>query len=179
MPHEIFKLGLSDNSLALRVTFCLGKIRVKFDKSYLKQNWTTENHGAIKVDQLNLWPYDLGADFTIGVCLFWVFKLTNNADSDKYEYGSHDIRFNACLSFLLWSGNEFCKTVIIFCLDSCSLVLCDKKDIFFLAKGLTNGLDDTAIIAEVDCCNNFTETKKYFIYVCIIMEVTAFCMLMV
>lgn len=35
------------------------------------------------VYQVTLWPYDLGAEFTIGNCLFGAVKLNKNSDVDK------------------------------------------------------------------------------------------------
>ena len=43
---------------------------------------------------LNQWPRDLNTDFTLGNCLFWFVKLTNNVDPDKYVYTGYGIRFN-------------------------------------------------------------------------------------
>ena len=39
---------------------------------------------------VTLWPYDLGARFTIRNCLFGVVKLTEYADIDKYGYSCCD-----------------------------------------------------------------------------------------
>ena len=41
-------------------------------------------------------------------------------------------------------------------------MLITKKDIFILGKGLTDGLEDTAITAETENSINFMEMKKKF-----------------
>ena len=41
-------------------------------------------------------------------------------------------------------------------------ILITKKDIVTLNKGVTQSLDDTALISEAECCSNFTEYENKF-----------------
>ena len=59
-------------------------------------------------------------------------------------------------------NNGFGKNIIISRVDNSSSVHTDnsKKNILIIGKGPTDGLDDTAITAEVDYFINFTEQQK-------------------
>ena len=45
--------------------------------------------------------------------LFGAFKLTKNADTNKYSYSRHGIGFDRCRSFSLSDGCGLVKSVII------------------------------------------------------------------
>lgn len=58
------------------------KIWVKFDRNCMKQDKITFNSGTIVnfyiVYEVNLWPYDLGTEFTIRNCLCRAISLIKN-----------------------------------------------------------------------------------------------------
>ena len=65
-------------------------IKLKFKGSCLKQKdqaaFTPKTVvNVFIVYELDSWPRDLTIDFTLVCCLFGGFKLTKNADSDKYS----------------------------------------------------------------------------------------------
>ena len=61
-------------------------------------------------------------------------------------------------------GDGYFKNTIIFGVDDSSVVHTDNriKDILNLGKGQTDGLDDTAITAEITFSINFTEEQSKF-----------------
>ena len=91
-------------------------------------------------------------------------KLTKNADPDKYKYSSYGIGFDSQLE-CLFTAESVGKNAIIFEADMSSSVHCDNKnkDILILGEGPTQGLDDTALTAEVIYPINFTQTNKRFV----------------
>ena len=73
-----------------KLIWCNCIIKLKFKGSCLKQ----KDQGAFTpktvvnifiVYELDSWPQDLTTDFTFVCCLFGGFKLTKNADPDKYS----------------------------------------------------------------------------------------------
>ena len=70
---------------------------IKGDGSCLKQGKISFTHGNIInyfiVYKLDIRSRDLHADFTWS--LYWVLKLTKNADPDKYYYSGHGTGFNS------------------------------------------------------------------------------------
>lgn len=78
--------------------------------------------------ELNLWSHDLGTDLALGNCLFWAVRLTENVVKDEYGYNGYGIRFHANSSFSLSNCNRFGKNVIIFGIDSSSLVHANHKN---------------------------------------------------
>lgn len=100
------------------------KIRLKFDRNCLQQSKISHNHEPVVnlciVYEINLWPKDLYAKFTIGICLFGAVRLTKNAGEDKYRYSNYGIEFNGGLSSSITRGNGFSKNVIISGVDNIS-----------------------------------------------------------
>ena len=84
--------------------------------------------------ELDTWSRDLNMDFTLGDCLFGAFKLTENADLDKYGYSGYSTGFDTC-SLVSLSGGDWGKNVV-FVLDNSSLTHTDnrKKTPYFLVK---------------------------------------------
>ena len=70
--------------------------------------------------------------------------MTKNADIDKYKYSGYGIGFDRHGFFSHPSGGTG-RNVIIFGVDMSSSTRIDnrKKDILILAKGPTQGLEDT------------------------------------
>ena len=95
-------------------------------------------------------PRDLNTDFTLDNCLFGAVELTKYTDPDKYKYSGYGIGFDTRSEFSLPDGNVG-KNVIIFGADMGSSVHIDKisKDILIFGEGPAQGLDDTALTAEV------------------------------
>ena len=98
---------------------------------------------------------------TLNNCLFGSVKLTKNADPDKHKYSGYGIGFVSLSEFLFTNG-RMGKNVIIFGADMSSSVHVDNKgkDIFILAEGPTQGLDDITLTAEVKYPINFTQPRK-------------------
>ena len=138
----------SDNSLTPTINYYYAsKVRVKFTGSCLKQSVISYTHRKI----VNIYVvYELGAstsnnnDPTRKNCLFGPVTLTKNADIDKYGYSSYGIRFDRRSSFS-FPGGGFGQNVLLFGADMSSSAHADnkKKDILFLGKGPTQGLEHT------------------------------------
>ena len=121
--ETITPYATSDNSLTPLIDYYGSKIRVKFNKSCLKQpNKFTYSYGT-RVNIYNV--YELGAsgsnnsDSTLKNCLFGAVTLTKNADIEKYGYSSFGIWFDRRSSFSFHS-NEFGQNVLIFGVDMSS-----------------------------------------------------------
>ena len=137
----------SNNNLTPLVTYYDYNIRLKFNRSILKQPKVTYTHGKI----VNIYiVYELSAssshinDPTLKNGLFGVVTLTKNADIDKYGYSGYGIGFDRRSSFS-FPGGGFGQNVLIFGVDMSSSAHIDnkKKDILVLGKGPTQGLEHT------------------------------------
>ena len=102
------------------------------------------------VYEINLWPFTIGQDVTLGNCLVGGVKLTTNADPDQHKYSAYSIGFDASGSFPLSNGSGFGKNVITFAADMSSSVYidCKKKDILILGKNPTQWLVNTTMNEE-------------------------------
>ena len=89
--------------------------------------------------------------------------MTKNADTDKYKYKGHRMRFD--LSGIFSHPDEGDgKNVIIFGVDMTSSKHANNKTkyILVLSHGLIQKIDDTTIYAEKMYSHNFTVANKTF-----------------
>ena len=164
--ETITPYATSDNSLTPLIDYYGSKIRVKFNKSCLKQpNKLTYSYGT-RVNIYNV--YELGAsgsnnsDPALKNCLFGAVTLTKNADIEKYGYSGFGIGFDRRSSFS-FPGGGFGQNVLIFGVDMSSSAHIDnkKKDILVLGKESTQGLEHTLTVEKMYSIN-FTVTNKKF-----------------
>ena len=165
--ETITPCAASDNSLTPWIDYYDAKIRLKFNKSCLKQpNKLTYDSGHI----VNVYiVYQLGAssssnsDPTIKNCLFGAVTLTKNADIDRYRYSGYGNGFDRRSRFS-FTGGRFGQNIIIFGTDVNSSTHIDnkEKDTLILGKGPTQGLGERSLTAEKMYSINFTLTKKKF-----------------
>ena len=75
---------------------------------------------------------------------------------------------------------DWVKEVVIFWVDNSLSVHTDnnKKDILVLGKGPSQELYDTTIMTEAEYSFNCSRSQRKLYYVFIIIEATAFCLLM-
>ena len=154
-------------SLSPSINYFGNKIRVTFNGSCLKQsNKPTYTHKTM----VNIYiVYKRGAstsndnDPTLKNVLFIAVTLTKNADIDKYEYSGYGAGFDR-RSSISFPGDGFCQDVLIFAVGMSSSAHIDnkKKDILFLGKGTTQGLEHTLTVEKMYSIN-FTVTKKNFV----------------
>ena len=123
--------------------------------------------------ELNIWSRDLDTDFTLKDCLFGDAKLTKNADPDKYSYSGYSIGFDSCSLFLILNFDFGKMLFLVQTVTSPKHTDNRIKNVLVLPEGQTQRLDDTTITTEAKYSINFTDQ------VCITMEETVFCMLMV
>ena len=120
----------SNNSLAPGLSYVGNKIRVKIDRSCLKQDKITFTHGNTTniyiVYEIRSWPFRRG-DFTLGNALFGAVE---NADKSKYKYLGYGIGFDNNATFLMPNGG-FGKNVTSFGADMSSSVHIDNKKKIF------------------------------------------------
>ena len=157
---KIESIKTNNYSLNPRIDhYDMSKIRIKFDGSFLNRFPPTILHGNI----VNIYiVYEITSDYkdinypTLENCLFWSFKLTENADIGKYGYSGNGIGFDRETSFSI--GNETGKNVIIFGVDMSSSSKIDnrKEDTLILGKRPTQGLENT-LSAEKLYSVNFTK----------------------
>ena len=87
--ERINSITESNYSFNPELSYFGNKIRVKFNRSYLKQDEVTYTHGEI----VNIYVvceisknFNISSYPTLGNCLFVGFSLTRNNDIDKYKY---------------------------------------------------------------------------------------------
>ena len=121
----------ASKSLSPKFTWNESRIRLKFEKSCLKQEnkaFTPNNVvNLFIVHDLDAWSKKLNTDFTLKDRLFGAIKLTKNADLDKYKYSGYGIGFDSRSEFSLKDGN-IGKSVIIFGADMSASVDSDNKE---------------------------------------------------
>ena len=146
----------SDNSLTPKLNHYGTRTRVKFNGSCfngssLQQSKISYTHSTkVKIYIF----YELAAsgshnnDPTPNNCWFGAVTLTKNTDLDRYKYSGYGIGFERRTSFSFTSSG-LGQNVLIFGVDMSSSEHIDnkKKDILFLGKGPTKGLEHT-LIAE-------------------------------
>ena len=108
------------------------------------------------------------ADFTLGNCLFEPAELTDpDTDPDKYYYSGCGKGFDSRpeFTFTSFTDGSVGENFIIFGAGMSSSVRIDEKnnDVLILGEGLTQGLDDTTLIAEGIYPINFTQSRKRFV----------------
>ena len=158
MSNESIKpFPTSDNSLTPAIDYYNYKIRVKFNRSILRQPKVSYTHKKI----VNIYIiYELiessshSDDPTLKNCLFGEVTLTKNADIDQYGYSDYGIGFDRRSSFS-FPGGRFGQNVFFYSYWSL------KEDILVLRKGPTQELEHT-LTAEKMYPINFTVTKKKF-----------------
>ena len=163
--ESINSITLSNYSITPELSYYSSKIRVKFNRSCLKQDKTAYTHGTIE----NIYiVYEISKNFdissypTLENCFFGGVSLTKHDDIDEYNYSGYGIGFDRKGSFSF--GNGFGRNVIIFVVDMSSSVHVDnkKKDIQLLSEGSTQGLYGTTLIAEKKYPISFIENNKRF-----------------
>ena len=132
--EAITPYATSDNRLTPHIDHHKGKIRLKINKSCLKQsNKIIYSYGR----KVNVYiVYELGAsssndnDPTLKNRLFGAVTLTKNADIEKYGYSGYGIGFDRRSSFSFLSGG-FGQNVLIFGVNmSCSVHIDNRKKIY-------------------------------------------------
>ena len=135
--ERVNSVKTSNHSITPNLEYYGTKTRVKFNRSCLKQDKGTCNHGKI----VNIYiVYELAGscfnenDPTVRSSLFGVVRLTKNADIDKYGYSGYEIGFDRRGSFS-FPGGGFASNVINFGLDMSSSIHVDnKKGTFYFLK---------------------------------------------
>ena len=161
--ETIMPYSTSDNSLTPLIDYYGTKIRLRFNKSCLKQpNNLTYDYGH----KVNVYiVYELGASSssssgsTVKNCLFGAVTFTKNANIEKHGYSGFGTGFDTRSSFT-FPGVGFGQNVLIFGVDMRSSPHIDnkKKDILVLRKGPTQGLEHT-LTPEKMYSINFTVTN--------------------
>ena len=131
--ESIKSFPTSYNSLTPLIDYYGYKIRVKFNRSILRQPKVLYTHGKV----VNIYIiYELGAsssndndddnDPTLKNCLFGAVTLTKNADIDKYEYSGYGIEIDRRGRFS-FPGGGYSQNVLIFGVDMRFSAYIDNK----------------------------------------------------
>ena len=144
--ETITPYATSDNSLTPWIDYYSAKIRLKFNKSCLKQSNNLTYDYEHKVNVYNV--YELGASSsndsapTLKKYLCGAVTLTKIADIENYGYSGFGIGFDRRSSFSFLGGG-FGQNVLIIRVDMSSSPHIDnkKQDILVLRKGPTQGLE--------------------------------------
>ena len=137
----------TNNSLTPELNYYGTKTKTKFTGSCLNQSDHIFTHKKV----VNIYiVYELAAssshdsDPTLKTCLFGAVTLSKNADIEKYKYSGYGIRFDRRSSFS-FTGGGFGQNVLIFGADMSASIHIDKnkKNIFVLGRGPTQGLEST------------------------------------
>ena len=130
------------------------KIRIKFNRSCLKQDKITYTHGKIVniyiVYEINKNDNTISSNPTLENCLFGAVTLTKNVNIDRYGYSGYRIGFDrkGCFSF---SGSGYGQNILIFGVDMSSFIHIDNKKRYILVLGCgpTQRLEH-ALTAEIN-----------------------------
>ena len=128
--ETITPYATSDNSLTPWIDYYSAKIRLKFNKSCLKQSNNLTYDYEHKVNVYNV--YELGASSsndsapTLKKYLCGAVTLTRNADIENYGYSGFGIGFDRRSSFSFLGGG-FGQNVLIFRVDMSSSPHIDNK----------------------------------------------------
>ena len=171
LSDEVIKIpSNSSNFFESLLDYYGTKIRLRFNKSILKQDKITYNHGKI----INIYiVYEISKSYNISNCprlesnLFGAVKLTKNPGVDEYKYPGYGVGFDRKGQFSF--GNGYGRNVIIFGVGMTSSVHVDNKEkkILILGKGPTQRLREHTLAAEKMYSINFTENNKKF---CLILH---------
>ena len=140
------------------------RLGVTFNGNYMKQNKLGYAHGK----NINLYiAYELknkridSPDFTVQNGLFGAVKITKNANTLHYKYEGYGICFDSESSFSFDNGID-AKNVIIFGVNNSNSSHSTNKtqNIYVLGKYFVQGINNTAIYAEMIYKTNFTEQSK-------------------
>ena len=149
--ERINSIAASNYSITLSLDYLGAKMRVKFNKSFLKQDKITYNNGKI----VNIYiVYEINKNYnnssypTLKNCLFGTVSLTKHADIDEYKYSGYGIGFDKKEEFSF--GNWFGGNCIIFGVDMSSSVHVDnkKKNISILGERPTQMLDGALTVEK-------------------------------
>ena len=90
-------------------------------------------------------------------------EITKNADTSKYKYKGYGICFDEGGSFSIGNINNG-RNVLIFGVDESSVVHSNNKasNIYVMADGIVQGINDTTLYAEKIYSQNFTQPSKKF-----------------
>ena len=141
------------------------KARVKVNRSCLKQDKATYNHGTI-VNILIVYEmiknYNISSYPTLENCLFGAVSLATHVDIDQYKYSGHGIGFDRKGEFLFGNGSS--RKIIILGADMSSSVHANNKtkNILVFRKGFIQGLENSTTYAEKLYLINFTVTNTKF-----------------
>ena len=116
-----------------------------------KATFTHENVVNIYIaNEINLWQFTVGKDFTLGKSSFGAAKLTKYTEFDKNKYSGYGTEFDSSWSFLFSDGGGFSKNIIVFGADMSSSVHTGnkKKDSLIFGNDPADCLDDTTLNAE-------------------------------
>ena len=142
------------------------KVRLRFTGNVLQQKKVTYNHKKVVnryvVYEINNF-HGIDNYPTLTNALFEAFKLTKNADIDKYKYFGYGIRFDGSRNFSHPRGGTG-KIVVIFGANMSSSIKIDNrgKDILIIGKGPTLGLGEHSLTGEKMCLINFTKDNTKF-----------------
>ena len=108
--------------------------------------------------------------FTIQNALFGAMQITKNTDTSKYDYKGYGICFDERSEFghAITEGGFAhtidARSVLMFGADmSCSVRKTNRAHhIYVVGTGLTQGIHDTTLYAEMDFYRNFTDPGKRF-----------------
>ena len=157
--------SLSNNNLALPLSYNSVKTTVKCNGSCSKQDRIIFTHGNIVksyiVYEINLWKCGYDDYYVPENSLLGTVNWVKNADIDKHKYSGYGIRFDRLETFSLGVG--FARNVTIFCFDvSSSTHIGNKeKDILILGEGSVQGLYDITLSAKKNIWSMLLQTTKF------------------
>ena len=146
-----------------------GRMSVKFDGIYLKQNKLVKPNNNDIINVYILYKLDTISStrddtFTVQNALFGGIKLTKNKDTSKYKYEGYGICFDGITTFR--DGNIVDgRGALIFGVHENSLVHSSNKtnNIYVIGGIALLDINDTTLSVEKKYVTNFSEVNKKFI----------------
>ena len=146
-----------------------GRMHVYLNGNHFQQNKEIipNNNNVINiycVYQIELISSSRDDTFTVQNALFGAMQITKNADTSKYKYKGYGICFDEGGLFSIGNINNG-RNVLIFGVHENSVIHSNNKanNIFIMADGFAQGINNTILYAEKMYSQNFTQPSTKFV----------------
>ena len=144
-----------------------GRMSVRLEVAYFKQMSLLRPNNDNIVNIYIVYLLDpisntRNTDYTVQNALFGSIKITKNAtDTSKHKYEGYGICFDEGGMFSMGNINNG-RNVLIFGVHENSVIHSNNKanNIFIMADGIVQGINDTTLYAEKFYSQNFTTVNK-------------------
>ena len=142
-----------------------GQMSVRLEGAYFKQTKLVRPNNDNIVNIYIIILNSRNTDYAVQNALFGGVKITKNAtDTSKHKYEGYGICFDEGGMFSMGNINNG-RNALIFGVHENSVIHSNNKanNIFIMADGFVQGINDTTLYAEKIYSQNFTAVNKIFV----------------